>query len=101
MAELTQIGWDFERLGGMDADFHIYKSKGCGACGGTGYYGRFAIHEVLEVSEEIERLIVERGHSEDIRKTAVAQGMLTLRNAGMIEVARGVTSLEEILRVIA
>ena len=101
MAELTQIGWDFEHLGGMDADFHIYKSKGCGACGGTGYYGRFAIHEVLEISEEIERLIVERGHSEDIRKTAVAQGMLTLRNAGMIEVARGVTSLEEILRVIA
>jgi type IV pilus assembly protein PilB len=101
MAELTQIGWDFEHLGGTDPDFHIYKAKGCGACGGTGYFGRFAIHEVLEVSEEIERLIVERGHSEDIRKTSVAQGMLTLRNAGMIEVARGVTSLEEILRVIA
>jgi type IV pilus assembly protein PilB len=101
MAELTQVGWDFERLGGRDPDFHIYKSKGCGACGGTGYYGRFAIHEVLEVSEDIERLIVERGHSEDLRKAAVAQGMLTLRTAGMIEVARGVTSLEEILRVIA
>jgi type IV pilus assembly protein PilB len=100
-AELTQVGWDFERLGGMDPDFHVYKAKGCGACGGTGYYGRFAIHEVLEVTEEVERLIVERGHSEDIRKTAVGQGMLTLRTAGMIEVARGVTSLEEILRVIA
>jgi type IV pilus assembly protein PilB len=101
LAELTQIGWDFEHLGGRESDFHIYKAKGCGACGGTGYFGRFAIHEVLEVSEEVERLIVERGHSEDIRKTSVAQGMLTLRNAGMIEVARGVTSLEEILRVIA
>jgi type IV pilus assembly protein PilB len=101
MAELTQLGWDFEHLGGREPDFHIYKSKGCGACGGTGYYGRFAIHEVLEITEEIERLIVERGHSEDIRKTSVAQGMLTLRNAGMIEVAQGVTSLEEILRVIA
>ncbi len=101
MAELTQVGWDFERLGGMEPDFHIFKAKGCGACGGTGYYGRFAIHEVLEVSEEVERLIVERGHSEDIRKTAIGQGMLTLRNAGLIEVAKGVTSLEEILRVIA
>jgi type IV pilus assembly protein PilB len=101
MAELTQVAWDFERLGGMDPDFHMYKAKGCGACGGTGYYGRFAIHEVLEVTEEIERLIVERGHSEDIRKAAIGQGMLTLRTAGMIEVARGVTSLEEILRVIA
>jgi type IV pilus assembly protein PilB len=101
LAELTQVGWDFERLGGRDPDFHIYKAKGCGACGGTGYYGRFAIHEVLEISEEVERLIVERGHSEDIRKTAIGQGMLTLRNAGMIEVGRGMTSLEEILRVIA
>jgi type IV pilus assembly protein PilB len=100
-AELAAIGWDFEKLGGMDADFHIFKTKGCGACGGTGYFGRFAIHEVLEVSEEVERLIVERGHSDDLRKLAIAQGMLTLRNAGMIEVARGVTSLEEILRVIA
>jgi type IV pilus assembly protein PilB len=99
--ELAGVGWDFETLGGMDTDFHIYRAKGCGACGGTGYYGRFAIHEVLEVSEEIERLIVERGHTDEIRKTAIGQGMLTLRRAGMMEVAMGVTSMEEILRVIA
>jgi type IV pilus assembly protein PilB len=100
-AELAAVNWDFERLGGMDADFHIYRSKGCGSCGGTGYYGRFAIHEVLQVSEEIERLIVERGHTDEIRKVAIGQGMLTLRQAGMAEVAQGVTSIEEILRVIA
>jgi type IV pilus assembly protein PilB len=99
--ELTTVGWDFERLGGLDADFHMYRAKGCGACGGTGYFGRFAIHEVLEVTEEVERLIVERGHSDELRKMAIGQGMLSLRNAGMIEVARGVTSLEEVLRVIA
>jgi type IV pilus assembly protein PilB len=100
-AELAAVGWDFERLGGMGADFHIYRSKGCGACGGTGYYGRFAIHEVLQVSEEIERCIVERGHTDDIRKIAISQGMLTLRQAGMVQVAVGMTSFEEILRVIA
>ena len=100
-AELAAIGWDFERLGGMDPDFHIYRSKGCGACGGTGYYGRFAIHEVLQVSEEIERMIVERGHTDEIRKIAIGQGMLTLRQAGMVEAASGRTSVEEILRVIA
>jgi type IV pilus assembly protein PilB len=99
--ELTTVGWDFERLGGLDADFHMYRAKGCGACGGTGYFGRFAIHEVLEITEEVERLIVERGHSDELRKLAIGQGMLSLRNAGMIEVARGVTSLEEVLRVIA
>jgi type IV pilus assembly protein PilB len=100
-AELAAVGWDFERLGEMSDDFHIFRAKGCGACGGTGYYGRFAIHEVLPVTEEIERLIVERGHTDEIRKTAVAQGMLTLRQAGMVEVAEGITSIEEILRVIA
>lgn len=100
-AELAGVTWDFERLGGMEPDFQIFRAKGCGACGGTGYFGRIAIHEVLQVSEEVERLIVERGHTDEIRKTAIGQGMLTLRQAGMVEVANGVTSIEEILRVIA
>jgi type IV pilus assembly protein PilB len=100
-AELTAVGWDFERLGGMDREFQLYRSSGCGACGGTGYHGRFAIHEVLQVTEEVERLIVERGHTDDLRKTAIGQGMLTLRQAGMVEVADGVTSIEEVLRVIS
>jgi type IV pilus assembly protein PilB len=99
--ELQIIGWDFERLGGMDPDFHLYRNTGCGACGGTGYFGRFAIHEVLQVTEEVERLIVERGHTDEIRKIAIGQGMLTLRNAGMTEIANGVTSIEEVLRVIS
>lgn len=100
-SELTVLGWDFERLGGLDGGFHLYRSKGCGACGGTGYHGRFAIHEVLQISEEIERLIVERGHTDEIRKIAIGQGMLTLRQAGMVAVSQGTTSFEEILRVIA
>jgi type IV pilus assembly protein PilB len=100
-AELAAVGWDVECLGGLEPDFHIYRSGGCGACGGTGYYGRFAIHEVLEVTEEVERLIVERGHTDEIRKVAVGQGMLTLRQAGLAVVAQGTTSIEEILRVIA
>jgi type IV pilus assembly protein PilB len=100
-SELTVIGWDFERLGGYGADFQLFRAVGCGACGGTGYHGRFAIHEVLEVSEEIERIIVERGHTDEIRKMAIGQGMLTLRQAGLIGVSEGTTSIEEILRVIA
>ena len=46
-------------------------------------------------------MVVDRGHSEDIQKVAVAQGMITLRRAGMSQVERGVTSIEEILRVVA
>jgi type IV pilus assembly protein PilB len=74
---------------------------GCAHCGRTGYRGRFAIHEVLTVTEDIERLVVDREHSEDIKKMAVAQGMLTLRQAGLTHVAQGTTSIEEILRVVA
>jgi type IV pilus assembly protein PilB len=99
--ELVAVGWDFERLGGADQPITIFSAEGCGACGGTGYFGRFAIHEVLQVTEEVERIIVERGHSEELRKAALAQGMLTLRQAGLVSVAAGTTSLDEILRVIA
>ena len=74
--------------------------SGAAACGKTGYHGRFAVHEVLLITEDIERLIVEHGHSEDIKKVAIAQGMLTLRQAGLTQVANGITTIEEILRVI-
>ena len=101
MSDLSAVGWDVERLGEVDPSLEIFRSHGCGACGGTGYHGRFAVHEVLPISEEVERLIVERGHSDELRKLAISQGMLTLRQAGLIEVGRGVTSVEEILRVVA
>jgi type IV pilus assembly protein PilB len=79
----------------------LFRPLGCQACGKTGYHGRFAVHEVLLVTEDIERLIVDRGHSEDIKKVAIAQGMLTLRRAGLAQVIAGQTSVEEVLRVIA
>jgi type IV pilus assembly protein PilB len=94
-SELEAIGWDAEEPA------EVFRPVGCAYCGRTGYHGRFAIHEVMLVTEEIERLIVERAHSEDVKKLAVAQGMLTLRQSGLAQVRRGVTSIEEILRVVA
>ncbi|MGH9151805.1 MAG: GspE/PulE family protein [Acidimicrobiales bacterium] len=96
-AELARLGWDVED----DAPGRLFRPVGCAHCGRTGYRGRFAIHEVLTVTEDIERLVVDREHSEDIKKMAVAQGMLTLRQAGLTHVAQGTTSIEEILRVVA
>ena len=97
-ADLSRLGWDVED---DDAPEKLFRPVGCSHCGRTGYRGRFAIHEVLTVTEEVERLIVDREHSEDIKKMAVAQGMLTLRQAGLTHVHQGTTSIEEILRVIA
>jgi type IV pilus assembly protein PilB len=78
----------------------IYRPIGCSACSKTGYKGRLALHEVMAVDEEIERLTVERASSMVIGRHAVSQGMITLRHDGMLKVMAGVTSVEEILRVV-
>jgi len=78
----------------------INRAKGCTACGRTGYRGRFGVHEVMLVTEEIERLIIERRTTEEIQKVALMQGMISLREDGLRKVALGQTSLEEIFRVV-
>jgi type IV pilus assembly protein PilB len=78
----------------------IFKAVGCKKCGGTGYLGRMGVHEVLLVSEEIGRLAVAGATAEEIKRTAVAEGMLTLKQDGLEKVRMGTTSVEEILRVI-
>jgi type IV pilus assembly protein PilB len=78
----------------------LFRAGGCHACGNTGYRGRMALHEVMSISEEIQRLTVEQASSEVIKKVALEQGMTTLRHDGMEKVRAGHTSLEEILRVV-
>jgi type IV pilus assembly protein PilB len=99
-AELLEAGWPMDSIdeGEWPTLFH---SVGCSACGRTGYRGRFALHEVMHVNEEIERLIIERRATEDIHKAALMQGMLSLKDDGLRKVAMGQTSLEEIFRVVA
>ncbi len=78
----------------------LYKAgPGCAQCGPTGYQGRIGIHEVLEVSEEIAKLIVNRASSEDIQLAAVRAGMITMQQDGFIKATQGLTTVEEILRV--
>jgi type IV pilus assembly protein PilB len=78
----------------------LHRAVGCSACGNTGYKGRFAIHEVMTVTEEVEKLLVEGASSEAIKKIAIEQGMATLREDGMEKARIGRTSIEEILRVV-
>jgi len=96
-AELMSAGWDTD--GPSDGEPTFYRARGCEACSRTGYHGRMGIHEVLSVTEEVERLICEHGQSDAIRKLALAQGMLTLRQSGLHQVSRGTTSIQEVLRV--
>ncbi|MGB8650124.1 MAG: ATPase, T2SS/T4P/T4SS family [Mycobacteriales bacterium] len=85
---------------GMDLPT-LYRPIGCAACSKTGYKGRLALHEVMAVTEEIEKLTVEHASSVSIGRTAVEQGMITLRHDGLLKVLAGVTSVEEIFRVVA
>ena len=78
----------------------LYRAVGCSHCGNTGYRGRLAVHEVMLMSEEIERMTVERRSSEDIGRVAIEQGMMTLRQDGILKDLEGRTSIEEIFRVI-
>jgi type IV pilus assembly protein PilB len=79
----------------------LYRPVGCPNCAKTGYKGRLALHEVMSVTEEIERMAVSRSSSTDIGRLAREQGMTTLRDDGMEKVRLGATSIEEILRVVA
>ncbi len=72
---------------------------GCRSCASTGYRGRIALHEVMAVSEQIERLTVERASSHELQRTAIAEGMETLRVDGLRKVLSGETSLSEVVRV--
>ena len=78
----------------------LYRPDGCTACAGTGYRGRMALHEVMTVTEEIERLAVARASTDEINRAARGQGMATLREDGWLKVAQGRTSIEEVLRVV-
>ena len=77
-----------------------YRPGSCSACSKTGYKGRLALHEVMVVSEQIERLSVERASAAVIARAAREEGMVTLRADGMEKVRQGVTALEEVLRIV-
>jgi len=76
----------------------VYKPDGCSNCNNTGYKGRTGLFEVMEVTEDIQDLILARVHSKSIKKKAMQQGMTTLRQSGLIKIKAGITSVEEVLR---
>ncbi|NLF22117.1 MAG: type II/IV secretion system protein, partial [Lentisphaerae bacterium] len=77
----------------------IHEPAGCDRCGKTGYRGRGGIFELLQVTDEIESLVIARSSSTDIREQALAQGMRTLRDDGWRRVLNGSTTIAEVLRV--
>jgi type IV pilus assembly protein PilB len=81
-------------------EIRLYQGQGCEDCYNSGYRGRSAIYEILNVSREIRMLITNADSDEAIKRQAIAEGMKTLRRDGIEQAVKGVTTLEELLRVV-
>jgi type IV pilus assembly protein PilB len=82
-----------------DSTFTFYKGEGCSNCAGDGYKGRSSICEIIEVSEEIKKILLKNGNAKEIEDKAKEEGMIPMFNDGMRKVLLGVTTIEEVLRV--
>ncbi|MDR4509247.1 MAG: Flp pilus assembly complex ATPase component TadA [Candidatus Brocadiaceae bacterium] len=76
----------------------FYRGKGCDACNNIGYKGRMGIYEILVVNEEIRRLITDRANTNEVRKSAIKNGMNTLRESGLKAIYEGLTTIQEVVR---
>src|SRR6266481_1929524 len=76
----------------------IYHGKGCSICNKGGYKGRTGLYEVMEINDELRELILVGASALELKKKAVEQGMLTLRRSGLVKMAAGMTTMEEVLR---
>jgi type IV pilus assembly protein PilB len=75
-----------------------YKGRGCQTCNGTGYKGRVGLYEVMEVTDEIRELILIGASALELRKRAIEDGMITLRESGLYKIRAGITTIEEVVR---
>jgi type IV pilus assembly protein PilB len=91
---LIEIGFSEDEAQTMKT----YKGKGCGTCNDTGYKGRVGLYETMEVTDEIRELILIGASSLELRKKAIDDGMITLRESGLHKIRNGVTTIEEVLR---
>jgi type II secretory ATPase GspE/PulE/Tfp pilus assembly ATPase PilB-like protein len=80
-------------------DVPVAQGKGCKLCHHTGFSGRIGIYEVLEMTENIKKMIADKNDSDIITKEAIKEGMTTMQEDGVDKIAKGLTTLEEVLRV--
>jgi len=83
-----------------DDNLVFYKARGCAHCNNTGYRGRMAVMEALEVDEDIKELIIKRAPEVEIKKVAIVNGMVPLKDNALVKVTRGDSTLEELARTV-
>jgi len=93
-AELTEIGFEPDVIG----TFQPSRGKGCDRCHGSGYKGRLGLFEVLEMTDSLRELVIANVPATELRRQAMEEGMLTLRQSGLQKVRDGLTTIEEVVR---
>ena len=98
--QLEKDSLEYEFMENMcDGDTVLYRGRGCPSCGGTGYKGRLAIHEVLPISKNIRELITNHASVDLIKNAAFSEGMISMRQDGIQKVLEGKTTVKEVMKV--
>src|SRR5712664_4727898 len=91
---MIEIGFSAEEA----SKIKTYKGQGCATCNNTGYKGRVGLYEVMEVTDEVRELILIGASALELRKKAIEDGMITLRESGLHKIRAGITTVEEVVR---
>jgi type IV pilus assembly protein PilB len=91
---LLDIGYSAEEWPSVK----LYKGRGCGTCNNTGYKGRVALYEVMEISEALREMVLTGASSIELKNKAIEEGMITLRGSGLRKIKAGLTTVEEVVR---
>jgi len=83
----------------LSTSTNLFKGKGCSECNNTGYRGRIGLYELLIIDNNLRKMIIEKASSEDIQKFAITKGFKLMRDDGLEKVKKGITTLEEVLRI--
>jgi type IV pilus assembly protein PilB len=91
---LIQVGFAPDEVKAL----RIKRGRGCDRCGNSGYKGRIGLYEVLQFSDEIREMVLSGSTSIELKRKAIEEGMVSLRQSGLQKIRQGVTTLEEVLR---
>ena len=100
LSQLNALPEEYRKQVDTAKPFTIYEASGCPECSNKGYAGRIALFEVFEMTSRLEKIVVEAPTEMSIEKEAKDQGMITIKQDGILKVLQGVTSLEEVLKVV-
>ncbi len=98
--QLLQKLHEYRNLLANGIEIYTENPEGCEYCNHTGYKGRLAVHELLEMNENIKNLVLKGANSEEIKLEAINEGMRTLYDDGLVKIGKGLTSIEEVKRVL-